>query len=139
MTYIIHTDGGARGNPGPAATGIVIEFPGKKIEKGYFLGTATNNVAEYSAVKQALEFLLKEMERGEVAFFLDSELVVKQLTGVYKIKDHTLQKLAGDIQSKMKEWGRVITFTHVPRNQNKEADAMVNKVLDQNLNISSHV
>lgn len=131
MNYVIYTDGGARGNPGPAATGVVITCGGQVTTLSHYLGTATNNFAEYSAVLQALRYLLnEEQERGEISFFLDSELVVKQLTGVYKIKDSNLQRLASEIMKALKEWGRQVSFTHVPREQNRQADSLVNKTLD---------
>lgn len=132
---IIHTDGGARGNPGPAAIGIVINNPKKPlVSLGKFLGNTTNNVAEYTAVLEALLFLLKEYsagEREEVSFLLDSQLVERQLNGVYKIKDSTLFSLAKVIKEKIGEWGKKITFTHIPREQNREADKIVNQTLDQ--------
>ena len=131
--YIIHTDGGARGNPGPAATGIVIDKDGQRIAMfGKYLGDTTNNVAEYTAVIQALQFLLKEKQKdkGEITFYLDSELVVKQLTLIYKIKNTTLQTLASDIFLLIKEWNSSVFFKHVKRNLNKEADALVNRTLD---------
>lgn len=131
---IIHTDGGARGNPGPSAIGIVITDPNRGMKSfGKFLGIATNNIAEYTAVLEALLFLLKEYsenDREAVQFFLDSQLVERQLKGVYKIKEPSLQTLALRIREKITEWGRDVSFTHVPREQNKEADKMVNSVLD---------
>jgi ribonuclease HI len=113
MTYFIHTDGGARGNPGNAAIGIIIKKDALLVtEFGMYIGQTTNNVAEYTAVKEALTYLLKtNQERGVIQFFLDSELVVKQLTGVYKIKDIHLQKLAFFIFDLIKEWGNAISFT----------------------------
>lgn len=132
---IIHTDGGARGNPGPAAIGIVIEHSTQqKHSFGKYLGTATNNVAEYTAVLEALLFLIetyKEGEREEVNFFLDSQLVERQLSGIYKIKEPSLQILATTIKTKIGEWGKTVRFTHVPREQNKDADKIVNEVLDK--------
>ncbi len=130
----IHTDGGARGNPGPAAIGVVIESQTQgKRTLGKYLGATTNNVAEYTAVLEALSFLLLEWgtgEREDVHFYLDSQLVERQLSGIYKIKEPTLQNLALQIKQKIKEWGTTISFTHVPREQNREADKIVNSVLD---------
>lgn len=132
----IFTDGGSRGNPGPAATGVVIIFPDNSEARfGSFLGTATNNVAEYSAVKEALIFLTKNHsgKNQEVVFFLDSLLVASQLSGLYKIKDQTLQNLATSIKALEKEWGKPPRYTHIPREKNKDADLIVNQILDQNL------
>lgn len=132
MIYSIHTDGGARGNPGNAAIGVVIKQNEKLLTHyGKYIGFSTNNVAEYTAVKDALEYLLgSNQNRGDVQFFLDSELVVKQLLGIYKIKDEKLQLLAKDILQLIEKWGSNITFTHVKREQNKDADRLVNSALD---------
>jgi ribonuclease HI len=131
---IVHTDGGARGNPGPAAIGIVIEslHTGKRTLKKY-LGITTNNVAEYTAVLEALKSIIEEYkggEKDEIHFFLDSQLVERQLSGVYKIKDPYLNRLAEEIQKNIRKWGKDVTFTYVPREQNTEADALVNAILD---------
>ncbi len=132
MTYIIHTDGGSRGNPGQAAIGVVIQKQSSLIANyGKRLGVTTNNVAEYFAVKDALLFVISNnMERDDIDFFLDSELVVKQLNGVYKIKDKTLQTYSSDIKILITKWGREVRFTHVKREQNKQADRLVNEALD---------
>lgn len=132
----IYTDGGSRGNPGPAATGIVITLQDNRLIKtGSYLGIATNNVAEYSAVKEAFEYLLKNfsVNRGPVEFFLDSLLVASQLSGIYKIKDPTLAKFAASIKLFEKSWGKTCRYTHIPREKNKLADALVNEILDKNL------
>ncbi len=142
-TLTINTDGGARGNPGPSAWAFVVRkscTSGMKAdqlmheEKGY-IGIATNNQAEYFAVKKAFEWLLQNTleELEEVHFILDSELVVRQLTGVYKIKDQHLQKLAQEIKNIQKELNLNVTFTSVPRSQNSEADFLVNEALDENV------
>lgn len=131
--YNIHTDGGARGNPGPAATGIIIEKDGKLIASfGTYLGITTNNVAEYKALIEGLNYLvMNEIEnQDDVICYLDSELVVKQLTGVYKIKNTTLLQLASLVKNHMSKWGRPVKFCHVTRDKNKEADAVVNNILD---------
>lgn len=132
MTYVIHTDGGSRGNPGQAAIGIVIQKESSLITQfGKRLGITTNNVAEYLAVKEALQFMISNnMERQDIDFFLDSELVVKQLNGVYRIKDKNLQTISFDIKTLITKWGRSIRFTHVKREQNKQADKLVNTALD---------
>lgn len=128
----IHTDGGSRGNPGLAACAFVSEYDGKIIkERSRFLGTATNNVAEYKGVILALEWLLENKPVcDEVLFLLDSELVVKQLTGLYKIKNPDLLTLSKIINKHIISTGIKIYFKNVPREQNKKADFLVNKELD---------
>jgi ribonuclease HI len=131
MKLITHTDGGSRGNPGPAATGIVIkDLEGKVVAAyGEYLGVQTNNVAEYSALLSALT-KAKELGATEVDCILDSELVVKQMRREYKVKEPTLQKLYLKIHNLTTQFKKV-TFTHTLRAGNKEADAEVNKVLDK--------
>ena len=127
---IIYSDGGSRGNPGPSASGFVIKDTNDRVlvEGGKYLGVTTNNQAEYQAVKLALEKAL-EMGARYVQFRMDSLLVVNQLTGVYQIKNRDLWPIHTTIKelaAKFKE----INFTHVLREYNTEADAMVNKILD---------
>jgi ribonuclease HI len=122
---IIYTDGGARGNPGPA--GIGVHIVGHKDYKKY-IGEATNNQAEYQAVVLALE-KAKELKAEEIDFFLDSELIVNQLNGKYKIKDKDLGKLFVKIWN-LKMNFKKITFTHIPREKNKDADKLVNQAID---------
>lgn len=135
MKIIIHTDGGARGNPGPAAIGVVINV-GEKIIKEYgrAIGKATNNVAEYSAVISALEVLAKNLgekaKLAEVLIKADSELIVKQLKGEYRVKDPDLQKLYIKVYNLRQKFGK-IDYTHIPREQNKRADQLVNEALDK--------
>ena len=127
---IIYTDGGSRGNPGPSAIGVVI---GEK-EYGEKINNTTNNVAEYSAVvfalKKAKHLLTKiEAKKTEIDLRTDSELLVKQLNGEYRIKNEKLQPLFIEVWN-LKQDFKSVTFTHVPREKNKEADAQVNKALD---------
>ena len=138
--YLIHTDGGSRGNPGPAAVGVVIKKSGggMKHEYGEFLGRATNNEAEYQAVIFALKKLKQlagkeEAKKATIEFHVDSELLVRQLGGQYKIMDDKIQKLFLEIWNLKLDFGEV-TFKHVPREKNKEADRMVNYALDKELN-----
>lgn len=135
MKLTIHTDGGARGNPGPAAIGVVIEEDAKQITTlAEYIGETTNNVAEYTAVKQAFLWILKFYQKGnrvEVHFFLDSLLVVNQLNRIYQIKDRKLQSLYLDIKRLEREWGRGIFYQHIPRSQNSSADFLVNRALDK--------
>lgn len=129
---IIYTDGGARGNPGPAAIGIAIYEPGKInspiFTLGKVLGETTNNEAEYRAVIVALEEAAK-LGAGTLEFYLDSELVVRQLRGEYKIKEPRLQELALEVFRLQNNFAR-IEFVHVPREKNKLADELVNDALD---------
>ena len=131
MKLITHTDGGSRGNPGPAATGVVIKNEQGQILAAYgeFLGVQTNNFAEYSALLSALT-KAKNLGATEVDCILDSELVVKQMRREYKVKEPTLQKIFLKIYNLTHNFKKV-TFTHTLRAGNKEADAEVNKVLDQ--------
>ncbi|MCX6784575.1 MAG: ribonuclease HI family protein [Candidatus Komeilibacteria bacterium] len=130
----VFTDGGARGNPGPAACAAVVyerlEGVLKKIDSfSKFLGRATNNQAEYAAVILALEKLMPYKEH-QFNFFLDSELVVQQLNGEYKVKDPELGKLFLKVWN-LKAGYQQITFQHVVRSKNKEADRLVNVELDK--------
>ena len=127
---IIYTDGGARGNPGPAAIGAVI---GEK-QYGEAIGRATNNVAEYRAIIFALKkakTLVGSDAAGETEIELrsDSELIVNQLSGRFKIKDADLQPLFIEVWNAKQDYGKV-SFVHVPREENRKADALVNKALD---------
>jgi len=128
---IIYSDGGARGNPGPAGIGAVIYDEEKNIvhEISEYLGETTNNQAEYRAVIAAIE-KLKEFEVEELNFFLDSELVVKQLNGQYKVKNAGLAPLFVKIHNARQSFKKV-TFSHVRREYNKEADALANKAMDR--------
>jgi len=129
---IIYTDGGARGNPGPAAAGIVILDGEKKTEDKQYLGSLqTNNWAEYEAVVIALGKCLEMMLRDrDIEFRLDSQLVVEQLKGNWKIKEAGLKQQAAKVRSLLKDFGTV-TFTYIPREENKEADRLVNEALDE--------
>jgi len=129
---VIYTDGGSRGNPGPAAVGVYIETLGKKI--GQCIGIRTNNDAEYEALILGLQkvkhFIGKEKAKKiEVECLLDSELVVKQLNHEYRLKEQRIQQYFLEIWNLMFDFGKV-TFTHIPREKNKVADAMVNEALD---------
>jgi len=131
---VIHTDGGSRGNPGPAGVGIVIDVEGKTLhEFGKTIGHTTNNVAEYTAVIEALMYIKSikgERDMVHKTFYLDSKLVVEQLNGNFKIKDARLRELSLKIRMLEQEVGGVITYSYVPREQNTRADLQVNKALD---------
>lgn len=129
MPITVHTDGGARGNPGPAAIGVVIEEEGKIIhEFGKKIGHATNNVAEYTAVIEALKYLKAHV--GTITFFLDSTLVVNQINGLFKVKEPHLRELLMQVRVLEQEVGGTITYTAVRREQNQRADSLVNAALD---------
>jgi ribonuclease HI len=129
-TLTVHTDGGARGNPGPAAFAYVIETPeGEVIEHAQCLGRMTNNQAEYLGLVHALEHCLRLGKDHAVSAFSDSELMVKQLNGEYRVKNEDLREL----YKKAKELNRQFagfTITHVRRNENSHADRLYNEALD---------
>lgn len=129
---IIYSDGGARGNPGPAAIGVLIcDDQGNFLhEHSETIGDTTNNVAEYTAVIVALD-LASHYGKEEVNYFLDSELVAKQLSGIYRIKTPHIKVLADQAILKRKQFKKV-TFNHVPRTHEKirYVDKLVNKALD---------
>jgi ribonuclease HI len=126
----LFADGGARGNPGPAASGaVLVDETGHVItEIGLYLGTATNNVAEWTALCIGLESALEHGIR-RLAVRLDSELVVKQMNGEYRVKHAGLQPLYKKARGLLQKFERV-DFAHVPRKKNKLADRIVNRVLD---------
>ena len=126
---IIHTDGGARGNPGPAAIGVVIELDGKKHQFKEYIGETTNNQAEYRAVILALE-KAATLSANEVDIFLDSELVQQQLSGNYKVKNKDLAPLFVKVWNLSQQFKRV-KYTHVRREDNKLADKLVNQAFDE--------
>lgn len=133
MTITVHSDGGARGNPGPAAIGVTIESEDKMLgEISEYIGETTNNIAEYTAVLRGLETLqtLNTATDSVIDWKLDSELVVKQLSGEYKVKNPGLQPLHQAIQDKRAAFPH-LTFSHVRREENKEADRLVNEALNK--------
>ena len=126
-------DGGARGNPGPAAGGAVLcALDGKVLaQRGVFLGDATNNQAEYRALGLGLQ-LAKETGVSDLQIFLDSKLVVQQVLGHWKIKDPTLRIFRGKIHNLLADFSHW-EINHIPREKNKLADGLVNAVLDQQI------
>lgn len=131
-TLHLFTDGGSRGNPGQAAIGIVIEDPvrGEVVrEHCERIGLETNNVAEYRALIEGLK-IAKRYHPNRLVCHLDSELIVKQLSGEYRVKMPALKVFFDEIQELQQEFPDV-TFTHVPRADNHKADALVNKALDE--------
>ena len=137
MHFTIHADGGARGNPGPAGAGAIIrdEFGVSVASVSKFLGHQTNNFAEYEAVILAFEALVElvpliEHDATEVAVKLDSELVVKQMNGLYKVRNPTLREQKARLAQVASAFGTV-SFTHVPREENSDADALANAAMDR--------
>ena len=125
---VIYTDGGSRGNPGEAAYGVVIQRAGRTIRMGRALGVATNNEAEYQGLLAGLDWALKE-GITDLTVFSDSELVVQQVSGKYKVKHPNLKPLflqALERRKKIKKF----KILHIRREHNTEADALVNEVLD---------
>ena len=133
----VFTDGGARGNPGQGAIGIYITNEEKKEIAGFGkkIGHATNNVAEYRAVIEALLWIKEHQEEIEknakIYFFLDSRLVCSQISGVFKVKDAGLRSLLFMVHQKEAEINLPISYSHIPREQNTKADFFVNAALDR--------
>lgn len=137
MHLITYTDGGARGNPGPAGVGVVIYERGKNnkrnlIEKfGRYIGETTNNQAEYKALLEALK-RCRKLKADEVECYLDSELAVKQLNREYKVKNKELAPTFVKVWNETIHFKK-IRFTHIPRERNKLADSLVNEAIDNAL------
>ena len=129
MKATLHTDGGARGNPGPAGIGAVLVIDGEKKFYKKYIGKTTNNPAEYQAFVLGLE-KAKEAGAQEVECFLDSELVVKQLNREYKVKDKELAVQFVRVWNLAQQF-KLVKFTHIFRESNKEADKMVNEAIDE--------
>ncbi len=135
MHIIIHTDGGSRGNPGPAASAFTVHTENNEIlhEESRFLGSTTNNVAEYTALRMAMEWLNDNASKlgvQKVDVLMDSELVIKQMRGEYKIKDGNLSLIAVQIKRIERELQLSPTYIHVRRAENARADQLVNERLD---------
>lgn len=132
-TIIIYSDGGARGNPGPAAAGFLIldEKNEVLVEKGVYLEeNLTNNQAEYQSLILALTEAKKNALAKNIRVFLDSELLVNQLKGLYRVKDKILKTLFDKTKELILGFSSV-EFCHIPREKNKRADNLVNKVLNE--------
>lgn len=132
MKNIIYTDGGSRGNPGPSAIGVYFETLDKKYSE--YLGTATNNDAEYKAIVFALKKFKSLIGsdsalKTEIEIRSDSQLVVNQLSGKFKLKEESLFKYFIEIWNLKQEYKNVL-FHYVPREKNKIADILVNESLD---------
>lgn len=130
---IIFCDGGSRGNPGPAASAFVVTQNERVIYKGSkFLGNETNNVAEYTAVSIAIDWIVSERVGVDVLVNLDSQLVERQLNGFYRVKDLKLKKLYDEVKLKIKNSNLKIKFQWGYRTNNTLADDLVNEELDKN-------
>jgi ribonuclease HI len=131
MKLIVNVDGGARGNPGPAAAACVVSSPDGEVlsERSQLLGTATNNVAEYRALLLGLE-CARELGASEVDVVGDSELIAKQVQGAYKVRHESMRPLHSQALKALRQFERW-SIRMVPRAQNAQADALVNAALDR--------
>lgn len=132
-TVVMYTDGGSRGNPGPSALGVFLETLG--IRYGEFLGNGTNNEAEYAAILSGMKRVMEVIgtaraRETHLECRMDSELAMRQLTGRYRVKNPRMKHWFDLIQSEKAHFAQV-SFHHVPREKNKEADRMVNEALDR--------
>lgn len=140
QTYSLFTDGGARGNPGPAGLGFSLMQDQSEVLSGNrYIGEATNNEAEYKALILALSNIIKnQLDISQLDCYLDSQLVVMQVLGKYKVKMPHLQQLYLQVQKLVQEFqakGCKVSFNHIPRNQNKRADQLVNIAIDAGLSL----
>jgi ribonuclease HI len=135
MQLLVYCDGGARGNPGPAAIGFVVkDEAGKNLKKeGRFIGQTTNNVAEYQAVIEALKWMRTrtKYQASNIKFHLDSRLVVNQLNGFFKIKNTRLRELIVKVRQLEQAIGGNVVYRFIAREKNQEADQLVNETLDK--------
>ncbi|HEX3874453.1 MAG TPA: reverse transcriptase-like protein [Solirubrobacteraceae bacterium] len=131
MKLIVHVDGGSRGNPGPAAAGAVLATPAGEIvaEASRTIGRATNNVAEYQGLLLGLE-RARELGATEVEVINDSELIAKQVNGLYKVKHADMKPLHAEARAALRGFAGW-SIRSVPRAQNAHADALVNAALDR--------
>lgn len=135
----VFTDGGSRGNPGESALGVYIETIDKKeiYSVGKRIGINTNNIAEYSAIAEALRWIKNNLDNLEslkmINFFMDSNLAVNQLNGLYKIKNSNIRIIYFEIKTIESEIKIPIIYKHIPREQNKNADRQVNLALDNKI------
>lgn len=135
MILTVYTDGASRGNPGKSSYGFVVFDENKSIyhKEGKYIGVNTNNFAEYTAVLKAFEYIDKNFSKEiSISFFMDSRLVVEQLSGRFKVKSANLKPLIAQIKEFEGQY-RQISYTHIPRSENFLADHQANLALD-NLN-----
>lgn len=138
MQFTLYADGGARGNPGPAGAGaVVFDDTGKRVvEVADYLGVATNNIAEYEAVLRGLRALKDAFPEGYVSevpltIRMDSKLVIEQLKGGYKVKHPNLVPRYLEVKNELSRYFGKVVFEHVPRDKNKDADALANVAMDR--------
>ena len=136
VSLLIHIDGGARGNPGPAGAGVLVQAAEDRtvlFEGGFFLGRATNNVAEYHALLEALSVAAR-LNGQDVEVRSDSELLIRQMTGQYRVRNETLRELFGRAEQLCRKFRRC-TFRHIGREQNKAADRLANQAINLQRNV----
>jgi len=138
MQFTLYADGGARGNPGPAGAGaVVFDSLGKRVvEVSDYLGVATNNIAEYEAILRGLkkleeEYLPEHLKEATLAIRMDSKLVIEQLKGNYKVKHPNLVPRYMEVKNLLARSFRNVTFEHVYRENNKDADELANRAMDR--------
>ena len=130
---IIYCDGGSRGNPGPAASAFVVTRDDVVIHSGsLYLGNETNNVAEYKAVILALDWIIINKITDDIIFNLDSQLIERQINGLYKVKNENLKILNNIVKEKISKIKTSVKFVWGYRSNNKLADSLVNEELDRN-------
>ena len=133
----VFTDGGARGNPGPAAIGVYIADENNEKIAGFgkTIGVATNNVAEYKAVIEAFDWIIENKKNfskdAKIYFHLDSRLVCSQIIGIFKVKNSDLRDLLFSVRDREAQISLQIFYKNIPREENTKADAFVNQALDQ--------
>jgi len=131
----VFADGGARGNPGPAAIGFVIKDSSDKIihQQGKYIGETTNNVAEYQAVIETLKWIKSSIQYpvSSIQFFLDSKLIVNQLNGLFKVKEIKMRNLIIKVRQLEREAGGNVSYQLIPREKNSLADSLVNRAIDK--------
>jgi ribonuclease HI len=129
----VFCDGGSRNNPGHAAFGFVVKENGQVIkEAGGYIGIATNNFAEYTALIEALKWLKDNFAGNKLEVFMDSQLAVSQLSGIFKVKNATIRELIFKVRELESQF-RTVSYNHIRRELNTEADRLVNEVLDAQL------
>ena len=134
MTIKVFTDGASKGNPGKAGIGILItnENDEELLTHHEYIGETTNNVAEYSAFLKGLELLKQFNNISKIEFYADSELMVKQLNGQYKVKDAKLNVLFNETKNRLSALNILHTISYIPRTKNKIADKLANEALKNN-------
>ncbi len=122
---VLYCDGASSGNPGESGIGVILTFEGKTYEISEYIGIATNNIAEYTALIRGLS-KARSLGIKKLSIFLDSELLVKQLDGTYKVKNERLKELYHAVTSHLKFF-KDYSIKHIPREQNKKADSLAKK------------